>query len=69
LAAVQGSLGDCWFLSAAAAIAETPSRIKSIFKNTEYPKNGAFEVYFHMGGKREKVIIDDVLPAYKLYGR
>ena len=41
LAAVQGSVGDCWFLAAAAAVAETPSRIYSLFENTSYPKNGA----------------------------
>lgn len=27
LAIDQGSIGDCWFLSSASAIAETPSRI------------------------------------------
>ena len=42
LAPVQGDVGDCWFLSSLSALAETPSRIKSLFENTEYPKNGAF---------------------------
>jgi|APSaa5957512535_1039671.scaffolds.fasta_scaffold49835_3 hypothetical protein len=27
----QGSLGDCWFLSTASALAEVPGRIKKIF--------------------------------------
>jgi hypothetical protein len=29
-------------LAAASALAETPSRIYSLFENTSYPKNGAF---------------------------
>jgi len=29
----QGSLGDCWFMASAAAIAETPERIMKIFTN------------------------------------
>jgi hypothetical protein len=38
----QGELGDCWFLSTAAALAEHPDRIKNMFRNSEYPENGAF---------------------------
>ena len=51
-AIVEGNVRDSSFLSAASAVAETPSRITSLFKNTEYPKNGALEIYFHIGGKR-----------------
>lgn len=40
----QGRLGDCWFLAAAAALAEHPDRIKKIFKNSDYPSNGVFTV-------------------------
>lgn len=50
-------------------LAETPSRIHSIFENTSYPKNGAFQVNFHIAGKRQKVIVDDRLPVFKLFGR
>ena len=31
----QGRLGDCWFLSAASAIAEFPGKLEKIFLNTE----------------------------------
>lgn len=64
---VQGMVGDCWFLAAASAVAATPSRIHSVFENKSYPKNGAFQINFHIDGKRQKVIIDDRLPAIKLY--
>ena len=55
-------------MAAAAALAETPSRIYSLFENTSYPENGALQVYFHIGGKKQKVVIDDVLPALKVFG-
>ena len=42
----QGSLGDCWFLASASAIAEYPERIKKIFTNKAYPKSGIFEFNF-----------------------
>jgi hypothetical protein len=50
---VQGGLGDCWFLGALGAVAETPSRIKDLFENSEYPKNGAFGINFWVGGKKQ----------------
>jgi len=62
----QGALGDCWFLSSASAIAEVPSRIKKIFVNTEYPKDGAFEVYLHLRGEKISVNIDDRIPVLNL---
>lgn len=67
LAINQGSIGDCWYLSSLSAIAETPSRIKTLFENKEYPKDGAFQVYFWIGGKKQKVIIDDRLPVVDEY--
>jgi len=42
---IQGRLSDNWLLSATAALAEHPDRIKKIFKNQDYPsKSGIFEV-------------------------
>jgi len=38
----QGNLGDCWFLSTATALAETPDRITKIFAQDEYTESGAF---------------------------
>ena len=52
-AVVQGGVGDCWFLSAMSAVAETPSRIKGLFENTEYPKNGALAINFWVAGKKQ----------------
>jgi len=58
----QGELGDCWFLSAAAALAERPERLKKIFVNQEYPENGAFRINFFSMGRPVSVIVDDRLP-------
>jgi hypothetical protein len=41
----QGALGDCWFLSAIAGLAEWPNRLKSVFKNWDSAK-GIYEVAF-----------------------
>lgn len=57
----QGTLGDCWFLSTCAAIAENGDRIKKIFTNTEYPANGMFQLKFHVNGAEQLVVIDDRL--------
>jgi hypothetical protein len=58
----QGKLGDCWFLASAAAIAEHPNRIQSIFKNSEYPSNGIFDISLYHMGSKVSVNIDDRLP-------
>ena len=59
----QGSLGDCWFLASAAAIAEHPDRIKKIFVNTEYPAEGIFELKFFVKGKIVNEVLDDKIPV------
>jgi hypothetical protein len=59
----QGNLGDCWFLAAAAAIAENPERIKKIFTNKDYSAEGIFELTFHKKGKPVTEVVDDRLPV------
>jgi hypothetical protein len=51
----QGMLGDCWFLAAAAALAEFPDRVKKIFTNKDYSKEGIFEVVFNVKGEEVKL--------------
>lgn len=57
----QGGLGDCWFLAAAAAIAEYPERIQKIFWNDEYPASGFFQLTFYHIGQPVNVVVDDIL--------
>jgi hypothetical protein len=47
----QGQLGDCWFLSAVAAIAEKPERIEKIISNYAWSDHGEFEFNFFFRGK------------------
>jgi len=61
---VQGVLGDCWWLSTAAALAEEDdgARIKKIFSNKN-EATGIYEFTFFRNGNFEKVVIDDYLPV------
>lgn len=59
----QGMLGDCWFLSSASSLAEYPERIERIFTNTEYSKEGAFEIQFFWSLGTFRQIVDDRIPV------
>lgn len=59
----QGRLGDCWFLAAAAALAEFPERIQKIFSNKSYPQNGLFQLTMYHIGQPKHIVIDDRLPV------
>lgn len=48
--AIQGLLGDCYFLSAISALAERESRIKAIFGEQSGIKNGIFRVVLRING-------------------
>jgi len=71
----QGGLGDCWFLAACSALAEHPDRVKKLFTNDEYNKNGIFQVNFWYNGVKTPIVVDDRLPVkvgtnpgYQSYG-
>ena len=64
----QGSLGNCWFLSGASALAEVPGRIERVFLNTELNDAGIYAVNFYTLGVPHTVIIDDYLPMVSHYG-
>lgn len=58
-------MGDCYFLSSVAALAEYPERLKKIILTQEFNNEGilAFQVYIK--GKPEVITIDDKLPYNK----
>lgn len=60
----QGGLGNCWFMSAASAIAEKPGRLDQAFATRENTlnKNGIYAFNFWTLGIPHTVIIDDYLP-------
>ena len=60
---LQGFLGDCFFLSAIAAIAEFQHRIKKLFLTRDQQPSGAYCVAICVTGNWEEVILDDLFPC------
>ena len=63
----QGGLGDCWLVSAMAAIAEFPFLVRRLFKQTELAEDCRYDVrLYDMTEQRWDVVtIDDRLPFAK----
>lgn len=63
----QGSIGNCFFIAAAAAIAEKPERIQKVFLNQSNDLNdaGIYGVNFYTMGVKHTVVVDDYLPVLK----
>jgi len=61
----QGSLGNCYFLSAIAAMTEFPNLIYQIFRTKEVNTEGYYEVVMFIDGEWQVVILDDYFPVRK----
>jgi len=59
----QGSLGDCYFLSTIAALAEKPDRIRKLFESTEANEQGCYAVRVCDVGVWTTIIMDDQFPC------
>ena len=59
---LQGSLGDCYLLSALAALAEQEYRIKNIFPDLTVNPNGIYMARILHNGILQEVLIDDYFP-------
>ena len=60
---VQGSLGDCYFLSAVSALAEYPERIKSIFITRTTNQAGCYALQVYISGYLQILVLDDFIPC------
>jgi len=62
---VQGLLGNCWFLSALALVAEKPELLKTILptKAEEFERTRRATVRLFKQGKWYLVMVDDMLPV------
>jgi hypothetical protein len=59
----QGQLGDCYFLSALASIAEVGKRLeRNLFQRSKSP-NGAYCIALNISGCWVPVVIDDIFPV------
>ncbi|CAK9022310.1 unnamed protein product [Durusdinium trenchii] len=61
----QGSLGDCWLMSALSCLADHPQKLKSLFSTKHITKDGKYDVYLWDLEKEEwvAVTIDEFLPC------
>ena len=63
----QGFIGNCWILSALAAVADSPGRIEKLFLNTgnEQSAEGVYAVNLYVLGLPMTIMVDDYLPLTK----
>ena len=61
----QGGVGDCWFLSALAVVAERHDLIAKLFKDTATNRAGCYNLRLFLDGQWQPVLIDDRLPCTK----
>ena len=62
----QGACGNCWFVCAMSALAETPAHIRSILVTETFNHAGVYQVRLCRAGEWHCVLIDDVLPINPL---
>ena len=60
---LQGSIGDCYFLSAISALAENDFRIKNLFPSLEISPHGIYMVRILYHGILREVVVDDYIPV------
>ena len=65
----QGLLGNCWFLSAASALAEKPGRVENLFLNLDSAQNaaGIYGVNLYALGVPHTIIVDDYVPVTTIW--
>lgn len=59
----QGNIGNCYFLSAIAALCEFPELIFQIFRTKEISPIGYYEIVMFIDGHWQIVILDDHFPV------
>ena len=68
----QGTLGDCYYMCALAALAERPDRIKKLFVVHERNPEQCTSIILCKNGVKQLVIVDEFVPCkngYPTYSR
>lgn len=60
---IQGSLGDCYFLSAIAALTKYPELIKKLFLFDSKSEEGCYGIRYRVNGIWEVILLDDKIPG------
>ena len=66
---IQGGLGDCYFLSAVAALCKFPKMVEKLFYIKEKSQEHCYGCYYRISGIWKLVLIDDYFPCYGRYGK
>ena len=59
----QGAVGNCWFLSALAVVAEKPYLIRQLLPHDKLNQRGCYQVNLCLDGKWTPIIVDSNLPV------
>ena len=60
---IQGELGDCYFLSALASLAQNNERIKRLIRFRRTTETGVYCFSFCINGIWENIVVDDKIPC------
>jgi hypothetical protein len=66
---IQGGLGDCYFLSAVAALCKYPELVEKLFLIKAKSNEHCYGCYYRINGIWKLVLVDDYLPCYGSWGK